>query len=50
MNYLVVSGSSCFDYLGLNKNVVADNFLLLLISDQISRLYGVRYFTGVDII
>lgn len=38
----------CVDYRELNDNTVPDRFPLPLISDQIARLHGARYFTSLD--
>ncbi|XP_049302010.1 retrovirus-related Pol polyprotein from transposon opus isoform X6 [Bactrocera dorsalis] len=38
----------CVDYRELNSNTVADRYPLPLISDQIARLYGAKYFTCLD--
>jgi len=38
----------CVDYRELNGNTVADRYPLPLISDQIARLHGAKYFTCLD--
>lgn len=38
----------CVDYRELNKNTVADRFLLPLIADQIARLQKAKYFISLD--
>lgn len=42
------SDRMCVDYRELNDNTVPDRFPLPLISDQISRLHGARFFTILD--
>jgi len=42
------SARLCVDYRELNSNTVADKFPLPLISDQIARLRGAKYFTSLD--
>jgi len=42
------SATLCVDYRELNKNTAAEKFPLPLISDQIARLRGAKYFTSPD--
>lgn len=39
----------CVDYRRLNKNIVRDNFPMLLIEDQIDQLSNARVFTVLDL-
>jgi len=38
----------CVDYRELNSNTISDKYLLPLISDQIGRLSGAKFFTCID--
>lgn len=38
----------CIDYRELNKNTVPDRYPLPLISEQISRLHGAKFFSKLD--
>ncbi|KAJ2943625.1 hypothetical protein O0L34_g16737 [Tuta absoluta] len=42
------SDRMCIDYRELNRNTVPDRYPLPLISDQITRLHGAKYFTKLD--